>query len=39
MDTSDGNKDSSGLGFASNVLFNSTKEGDVDLDTEDDAPW
>lgn len=39
MDTSDGNKDSSGVGAASAVNFNSTKEGNVDLDTEDDAPW
>lgn len=39
MDTSDGNKDSSGVGAASAVNFNSTKEGNVDLDTSDDAPW
>ena len=39
MDTSDGNKDSSGVGFASATLFNSTKEGNVDLDDSDDAPW
>ncbi len=39
MDVSDGNKDSSGVGAASQVNFNSTKQGNVDLDTSDDAPW
>tara|TARA_X000001382_G_scaffold24873_1_gene15495 strand:+ start:1514 stop:2329 length:816 start_codon:yes stop_codon:yes gene_type:complete len=39
MDASDGNKDFSGVNYASVAAFDSTKQGDVDLDTEDDAPW
>lgn len=39
MADSNGHKDHSGVLFASNTAFDSTKNGNVNLDTGADAPW
>ena len=39
MVDANGHKDASGADFASSIAFDTTKNGNVNLDTSDDAPW
>ena len=39
MVDANGHKDASGTDFASGIAFDTTKNGNVNLDTSDDAPW
>ena len=39
MNSATGNKDVSGVGFASGVNFNSSKQGNIDLDNSNDSPF
>ena len=39
MSDANGHKDASGAAHASNTAFDTTKNGNVNLDTSDDAPW